>query len=232
MSDPRTVRIPPGGVWRVGRVAGPLSTRPPDPLDLADSDAGNRWDAVYASAETVYFGTATQACFAETLAGFRPDPAVVELVKDTAAWTHHMEPGAIDVDWRANRNLVRAVFDPAGDFVDITAHETIAWINSDPHFKSIPIIAQAGSGLTLSHLTADDRVVTRLLASIIHELKNPDGQHLYQGIRYESKHGQGLECWAVFRDRVLTMTAIDTKTIEKNDPGLEAMASLFGLTIH
>lgn len=55
-SAPRLVGLPQAGVWRVGWATDPMRTRQSRPLDLADSEAGNRFDAINAEFEVGYFG--------------------------------------------------------------------------------------------------------------------------------------------------------------------------------
>ncbi|MCG8376733.1 MAG: RES domain-containing protein, partial [Chlorobiales bacterium] len=69
---------PGAGVWRVGRTPDPIEfPDPPKADELDHSRAGNRFDSPTENFRVCYFATDLEACFGETLARFRPDPALI-----------------------------------------------------------------------------------------------------------------------------------------------------------
>lgn len=223
---PRFVALPAYGVWRVGWATSPLHSRSVRPLDLADTDAGNRFDAIAGEFTTSYCGTTRAACYAETLAHRRPKAALVKLVKDGGDWSAFMAPGTVEAEWRRKRVLVRSSAAPGRRYLDLHDHRTLAWLNRE--FRSVLTLAGVDE-LTLDSVTKGDRVLTRYIASWVHKLEIDDEEPLVDGIRYLSRHGADLECWAIFDRAELKLEA--TKTIDRDDPDLQRIAALFGLEV-
>ena len=74
----KVVGPPAGGLWRIGRTPNPRFGDPPDP-DLLDSpSAGNRLDSPTQAYRVCYFASTLDGCFGETLARFRPSPALID----------------------------------------------------------------------------------------------------------------------------------------------------------
>lgn len=225
---PRVVGLPDSGIWRVGWATSPLHAPPPRALDLADTDAGNRFDAIGADFETSYYGTNPSACFAETLAHRRPKPALLDLIADGDEWKYFMAPGKIEAEWRRKRLLTRVILEEADQrFLDLQNHRTLAWINRE--FRAVLLLADLDE-ITVDTITKGDRKVTRYIASWIYKFRDSSGEPLFAGLRYSSRHGGDLECWAVF-DRT-RIKPVETRTIRSDDPDLRRIAELFGLTVY
>jgi RES domain len=225
--SPKTVRLPAAGIWRVGWAKNPLHPQPPHALDLADTDAGNRFDSITADFETIYYGKNHAACFAEILAHRRPDPAIVELIDDGDSWTSFMRPGTVEAAWRRKRLLCRvALVNPEERFLDLHDHRTLAWLNRD--FRPLLVLSNLGE-VTVDSITKGDRMLTRYLASWLYKLRSPTGEPLFAGIKYLSRHGSDLECWALFDRTQIELR--ETMTIGKDNPDLKKIADLFGLIV-
>lgn len=117
---------PGAGVWRVGRTPDPIEfPDPPKADELDHSRAGNRFDSPTENFRVCYFATDLETCFGETLARFRPDPALI-----AAADEHGFMPaGEVPADWRNQRIAVQAEFMPSEllpelRFLDVEALST------------------------------------------------------------------------------------------------------------
>jgi len=93
-----------------------------------------------------------------------------------------------------------------------------------------PLTQMGVHDLDLGDITGKDRRVTRFLAQYVADLRNDDGGARYSGIRYLSRLGEHLECWAVFEGTRLE--EIERISIERNTSGLEAIATRYQLTVH
>ena len=222
---PETVKAP-NGIWRVGWASDPLYAPSPTAMDLADSEAGNRFDSLTGDFDTAYYGTTVEACYCETLAPRRPKPELADLVRESGEWVHYMEPGRVEAGWRRARVLVQVAEDPTAEFVDVTHQRTIAWLN----LELKPALAALGLGrITVAKLVGRRRLITRLISSYVHSLEDEQGRPLFAGIRYESQYGANLECWAVYEHFIVT--EIDRRIIDQADPALQQTAKLLGLEI-
>jgi hypothetical protein len=222
------VDLPAGGIWRVGRAPNPFAWNRPDPVDTGDPGCGNRFDSFHGDYAVVYFGTSPEACFAETLARFRPSPALASLVADEWARNHWIRPGNVPADWRDSRILVRAVVPNALPFVDVADADSLE------AFRTAPRIAQwltaFGVGdLDLAALVGSDRRVTRLISQWAHDEESDDG-FSYGGIRYISRLGAGYECWAVFEGSPIA--ELERRPILSQDADLCVVARRYGLSVH
>jgi len=225
---PHLVAAPAEGLWRLGWATSPLHALPPQALDLADSRAGNRYDPIVPDFEVQYFGTTRAACYAETLAPRRPSPAYADLLRQSGEWSTHMGPGTVEAEWRRKRVLTCSLSEQTNErFLDISHHRSIAWLNAQ--LPSL-LVALGFETITLSEVTQGDRRLTRSISSWLHGLRDGEGQPLFDGVRYPSRHGEDFECWAVFADRVLMRTLL-TQTVELDDPDLKYVANLFGLLV-
>lgn len=132
-SGPRVVEPPRSGLWRVGRSPDPLHFGDPLDPDLLDSPtAGNRFDSPTQDYRVCYFATSVEACFGETLARFRPSPALAVVAQEDG----FMGVGEVPADWRHRRLAVRVMPSPserlaAIRFLDVEAAPTRAVLRSE-----------------------------------------------------------------------------------------------------
>lgn len=219
------------GVWRIGRKTDPFAfSRPAEPLLETGKPASprRRFDSALANFSTGYFATQREAAFAETMALYRPDTEFVELLPDDDS----IGVGGLPADWRDQRLIVNARLEPSEtrpylDFVDLEDSETIAEINKDLK----PILALFGiPNLTLGVLHSDDRIATSWIATYLELATDAEGHPRYAGIRYASKYGADLECWAVFEGVEIERRSIDVIHIDDSD--LKKIAKRFNLRVY
>ncbi|HEX7133734.1 MAG TPA: RES family NAD+ phosphorylase [Iamia sp.] len=222
---PRIVEAP-DQFWRVGWRTNPGSGPGPTPLNMADTRAGNRFDAIDASFAVIYAADSRYTALLEAVAPLRPDRRLDHQVGDWAE-RGFMLPGSISAEWRNKRVWAGGAVPGGGRFLDLHAPGTLAWMNDEA--RAI-IAAFDLRELTLAHIVGDDRSLTRTLATWLHHKLLPSGDHQFDGLRFESKHGSGLECWAIF-DRTAAVFG-HSGPIRLSDPEVACVEADLGVKFH
>jgi len=217
-------------LWRLGRA--------PEPWAWADrSYAGDqRWDDADGEFRTVYAADSAYGCFVETLAHFRPDPAVAaalgSIVVDPADAADYpsRRPGEVPLNWVDSRRLSSAAV--SGIFCDVTGAPTIAAMR--PHF--LELVAQLG--LTdfdaAAIKAARPRVLTQHIASWLYR-REAQPNRFWDGVAFASRHGDELRMWAIFErpgDRPFSrLLSIQSESeVARSNSDLRAAFALHGLT--
>lgn len=219
--EPRVVQIP-DTVYRIGRTSDPRRFSEIRPQDAALPHAGNRYDVP--GGAVLYAATEVKACFAETLARYRPTPKMRDLLKDE---TDFVICGGVPRDWRLRRTIASVSTSQALPFFDVDAPETHEFLSE----KLAPQLVALGyeQNLDISDIRNSDRRLSRLIALEAYNAVDDDGVPLYSGIRYTSRVADGWECWAIFDGTDTYITS--QRSIEHNDPDMTAIASLWGLRV-
>lgn len=199
------VEQPGVALWRVFRTAqGPLN--PPIRAGIPDKRWG-RFDVP--GVVTVYGATNPRGAYVETLATLVPaEVDYAELFDDVAPgenpvaqdWSdmHHMPPGSTAAQWRRDRQLCEMLLRRPGRYIDVTAGDTISTLRG--HFAEwAPSQVPRYRQIDVSVLTGPDRVVTCAVAKWLRGQVLDDGS-VPAGVRYMSRHGGELPCWAVWVD--------------------------------
>lgn len=229
MTEPATVHFPSTGVWRLGRGPDPLQWRRPEPVDTSQPGAGNRFDSFHGNYGVIYAATHIEACYAETLARFRPSPTLSDLVRQDWQTSNWMAVGSVPADWRNSRILVRIEAEQPLPFIDAGSSDTMESFSDDPRIGQW-LQSFGVESLDLSHVIGHDRRVTRLLSQWTAEMRDDEDNFLYGGIRYVSRLGAEFECWAIFEGTKLE-TAERCSVLE-TDSDLCRVAERYHLTIH
>lgn len=131
MPELATATPPKEGLWRVARGEPFAVGEPAAPLTGAATDPGigNRFDSALGNFRVWYFATKLEACYGETLATLRPDPAVRAAVDGEDDC--FMPLGQIAADWRQQRIAVRATFPEGRPFLDVEAASTRAILRDE-----------------------------------------------------------------------------------------------------
>lgn len=189
-----------------------------DPIDASLPSTGNRFDVP--GGGVLYCCSQLGGCYRETLARFRPDPTLAHLDEGTP--NHFMAAGMVPASWRDARRTYTLSLEDAAPFVDVEHEETRALLDQ-------VLDGRIADSLDVSDVRGRDRLLTRAIAEWVYTQVDEDDDGAYSGVRYMSRHGD-FECWAVFDG-----TPIDDvrppQAIEANDPVLQEVARLFGLTI-
>lgn len=218
----------------MGRAPDPLT--PPDVVPLSalhKPNLGNRFDSPLGAYKTLYFSTTLSGCYGETLARFRPDPALRAVVGNEWRDAGLMNIGAIPADWRQRRIAVHVRFPGTHEF----AHG-VRFLDVEALGTREALLGELGSVLAFyGHQDLDvptvrgrDRRITRWIAQWAHDATDDEGRPRFAGIRYLSRLNSDWECWAVF-DHV-PMEELSRRPILPTDDALRSVAESYGLTLH
>lgn len=224
-TGPAVVEVPASGLWRVARGDDPLAV----PLSSSSGDAAraNRFDPLTLDYGVLYFGTSLEVCFAETLARLRPDLSLLALVEQDWADADFMPVGSVPTDWRQRRTAVRVQLTKGTRFVDIDSPQTHQFLRKE---LALGLSTLGVKELDVSTVRGDDRRVTQMISEWVY--RNGDGQGgEVAGIRYESRLGNGWECWALFDDVAIEKVVAERMSITLDLPDLQRIAKLFDLTV-
>jgi hypothetical protein len=226
MAHVQWTSAPDTGFWRIGRSPDPIRFSPaPEPEALDSPTAGNRFDSPTRGYSVCYFATQLAGCFGETLARFRPDPALAAVATEDG----FMDSGDVPADWRYRRLEVRATPTQNGNpiqFLDVEHLDTRQALRD----KLGGLLAFYGyHDLDVAVIRGADRRITRYVGAWAYDQRNPDGNPTYAGIRYLSRLNTSWECWAVF-DRV-KLTELERRPILQGDEALAGVASTYGLRV-
>jgi hypothetical protein len=230
----KTAEAPAAGAWRVGRSPDPLVLSDPLlPSELSGRLTGNRFDSPTGGYRVLYFATDLKGCYGETLARFRPDTHLLELLREEWEARGWMNVGDVPASWRQRRIAVRARFVAGGRFsrgvrfLDVEAARTREVLKRE----LAGVLSYWGyADLDVSTVRGGDRRVTRLIGQWAYDKADDDGRPLYAGIRYLSRLNSSWECWAVFED--VEIEEVERRAVLATEPALERVAKLYGLTVY
>ena len=222
---------PPERLFRIARAPDPWSW--PDWSHAGpDGTFGNRWDDPDSSYRVLYAASDRLGSFVEVLGRFRPDPHVVQGIKEIAGEDDGaLRPGQIGASWLAWRRLGEATI--AGRYVDIGHSESLAVLRSDLAARAVhyalPDLDAAAIRLRVP------RRFTQEISRYVHAQTSSSGR-AFDGIAYVSRLGDELRLWAVFepateaeaagliRDPLISRIAPD-------DANLQRALEIHGLTL-
>jgi hypothetical protein len=210
------VDSPPRGNFRIARSSfGPLApvSREAEPDGSLDTDGWSRFDTV---GHTLYSTDDQLTAFMELLAPYRTeinkkrralqkDADAVGIPLDeywalvVADWEEAgtMRARWLPKAWRDGRAIYRLDY-PPGWWVDITSTATLTALSAqlDNELANLGITG----GLTLAHVTDDDRAVTTMIAGYLRDTVTLFDGTQPLGVRFTSKHGHPAggtgTCWA------------------------------------
>ena len=222
MSEPATADIP-ATIYRVGRNRRLLQFSQITPEDATLPRAGNRFDVP--GGAVLYAGSTVEACYAETLARYRPSPKIREIVRGEDPG--FMVAGGVPQDWRLQRSVAQVAADHPLPFLDVESPETLEFLSRELSRDLVSLGYEAN--LDFSDICNRDRRLSRAVAAHAYTASQADGSPLYSGIRYASRLNPQWECWAIFDGTEVRLTA--QRAIELRDEDLKAVEQLFGLRI-
>lgn len=216
---------PDGVLYRLGR--GPDPWAWPDWAYASyDGTFGNRYDDPRGEYRVLYASSQRLGPFLETLARFRPDPAIVlaEIADDPRDETFRTAPaGIVPSSWLDARLLGTARCTTT--FADIG------------HAKSLACLRESLALLMVHHgldeldaaaiRTQAPRRFTQEISRHIYEYTTTNGERAFQGIRYLSRLGDDIENWAIYEPAKIDL--IEVKGIRLDDPDFRQAMELFGL---
>lgn len=189
---------------------------PANPVPRSQKPGSRRdWSRFDTAGSTLYLAGDQRTAYAESLSWARMTPGhrkSLQKIADFAGisleqvsaevredWERSgkMTPGWIPVDWRAGRILYTLHIDQPGEWIDLTATESVAAINRGLGEELNDLYGE--TFLTLSTLTGDNREATTLIAAWLREQVLDSGAYSL-GVKFHSKRGGGI-CWAYWMRR-------------------------------
>lgn len=243
------VEGPPNELWRVHKAQyGPLN---PPPRSGTPDQSWSRFDIP--GWAVLYAASTRLGAYLESLAYAKPAPLpLTELFDDEAApvqtqWAEagHMAVGQVGRQWRDVREV--SSFHRHGDLqapvVDLASAGTIAYLRDTVNHWAPPELQKDPLQVDLSLLTGSDRRLTTQVAWWLARTTLPTGVRPI-GLRYPSRHGTDLDCYALWvdLDRHGPATPISdavqteyrmgySRTIDYTDNDLQAAAELLGVSV-
>lgn len=225
----RAVRAP-LVVHRIGRAPDPWAW--PDWSYATDEGTfGNRYDDPRGAYRVLYASTQRRGCFLETLARFRPDPALVaelaEIAGDPRDRRFQTAPaGAVPPGWLRRRRVGRARL--SGEFFDVGHSSSLAWLHAllAPRLVHYGIADLDAAAIRLSA----PRRFTQEVGRAIYEQADAKGGRRFAGLRYLSRIGDEFENWALFEPASIA-AAKPAERLKRDDPDLLAALELLGLAL-
>lgn len=191
---PLTAAADPGRVWRIGYAPEPWRWTP---WQYTGSNGifNGRWDDPRGSFRTVYAGSTLLACLLEVLAPFRTDPYItdeLDAIDDDDDFPSG-RPGLVPRSWLSRRRASVATL--IGVYCVVTDRESLATIRTVllPAALRLGLADIDGGALRLSA----PRELTQQVAAWLYDLHDGD-RTVFDGVAFESRHGDGLPLWAVF----------------------------------
>lgn len=241
----------PGTLWRVHKQAyGALN---PPARDGDPDESWSRFDI--AGFATLYGGVNELTAYEESLAYARVDPEEyeglfddedVEPVSEQWARLGHMSEQHMPAQWRAVRSLSSFVPKRAEDLtiINVGSGDTLAYLRATMGQWAVRLEPFPPTDLDVSGVTGSDRRLTCAVAWWLQRHTLPDGRRP-DGLRYNSRHGTDMECYALWVDlgNYPTGTPIadavesvyectETRAIECHDHEFKRAARRLRLVVH
>jgi RES domain len=212
---PRAVP-PPDVAYRLGRRPDPWAW--PSWAYATDGGTfGSRYDDPLGAYRVLYASTQRLGCFLETLARFRPDPAVVAELREIEGDDDTLAAGTVPASWLDDRCVGRAGL--TGVYCDIGHSQSLAWLRD-----------VVGADIDAAAIRRSvPRAFTQAVGRRIYELADGRGGSRFAGVRYGSRLGDEIVNWAVFEPAELLDPRAEP--LAREDPDLDEALLRFGLTM-
>lgn len=179
---------------RVGRAPDPWAW--PDWSNAGpDGTFGNRYDDPQGLYRVLYASSDRLGAFVEVLARFRPDPHVLEGLREIDGSDEAtLAPGHLPASWLEARRLGEAVV--AGNFADVGHSESLARLRRDLAGRIVHhgLVDLDAAAIRL----AAPRRFTQEVSRFVYEQTAPSGRRAFDGISYLSRLGDEFRNWALF----------------------------------
>lgn len=192
------VDVDPGVVWRVGFRPDPWAWTPWQ--YAVDGRFGGRWDDPAGEFRTVYAGESLLGCLLEVLAPFRPDPALAGVLSgidedptDTEQYPTG-PPGRVPEDWLRPRLASTARL--AGLYAAVSRMSSLGSLRD--RFGSLARRLRLPDLDASALKAAQPRELTQTIARWLYRNPADPGGRPVDGVRFDSRHGDGIALWAVF----------------------------------
>ncbi len=226
--QPRAV-APAGVVHRLGRRPDPWAW-PDWAFATDDATFGSRYDDPLGAYRVLYASTQRLGVFLETLARFRPDPAVVaalaEIAPDPGEPSDATLPaGTVPRRWLADRAVGRGRL--MGSYCEIAHSDSLAWLRTA---MAARLVHYGLADLDAASVRLSvPRRFTQEIGRRIYELADERGERRFAGLRYLSRLGDEIENWAIFEPAEILDQG--TEALEEGDPDFAEALERLGLTL-
>lgn len=182
--------------------------------------------------QVIYCATWLAGAVGEVCARQRPELAAL-----AARGLGGPEQGYISQEWCRTRAAGYTTLDPGLLFVDVAATSSVQALRESQRLAALAL--QHGyNDIDRSLVLGQDRRFTQEIARVIYEGSDIasgglPGQPLGKvvaGIRYESRHPTGWECWALFHTRVVHYPG-EYDMLDVMDKDVREAASVLGLKV-
>jgi len=219
--------VPGGPLYRIGRQPEPWAW-PDWAYAGEDGTFGNRFDDPESEYRVLYASSERLGPFLETLARYRPDPAVVaeEIAGDPRDALFPTRPaGVVPPRWLEERSLGIARCE--GTYADLGHSRSLAHLRDA---LAAAILRHGLDDLDAATIRASAPIrLTQEISRHVYECTTGDRARAFEGIRYLSRLGDDIHNWAIFEP-----AEIDPQSVEKirhHDPDLRAALELFNLVL-
>lgn len=193
----------------------------------------HRYDDPLREYRVTYASTSRLAAFVECLDQFRPEPDFISAIGEIEVEPGEPETidaGVVPQAWISEHHIGEAHL--TGTYAAITSKEWISHLRAEMNgsWRNHGVDDLDASALRRS----DRRALTQAVSRLVYEHSTPDGQPMYDGIRYPSKHGDDLKNWAIFELSHRTYnpwTVMCREPIRSDDPDLLAACDLLHLRL-
>lgn len=218
---------PSGPLYRLGRRPNPWAW--PDWAYAGDDGTwGNRFDDPASEYRVLYASSERLGPFLETLARFRPDPAIAaeEISGDPRDSEFVTNPaGLVPIGWLEDRALGTARCEAS--FADVGHARSLAYLRDA---LAAALLHYGLGDLDAGTIRATGpRRFTQELSRHVYECTTDDGARAFEGIHYLSRLGDDLDNWAIYEPA--SVEVIDVEELRGDDPDLLAALELFGLVL-
>ncbi|MFQ5515819.1 MAG: RES family NAD+ phosphorylase [Myxococcota bacterium] len=225
------VVVPEGPLYRIARLPDPWAW--PDWANMgSDGTFGNRWDDPQAVYRVLYASSSRLGALMEVLARFRPDPHILEALKDVEDedGPGFQPPGDLDVGWLWSRCLGVAQLE--GEFVDVGHSTSLARLREALASR---IVHHGLDDLDAAAVRlAAPRRFTQEISRYVYDRSTAEGQRRFAGIAYRSRLGDEFRNWAIFESAggaVPWVGRPSIRAIEPDDPDLLRALELLGVRL-
>jgi hypothetical protein len=217
-----------GLVHRVGYPPEPWAWTP---WEFADQGVfTGRWDDPDGTWRTLYVGDSRLACYLKVLAPMRPDPRLAEELADInedpddAVLYPTLGNGLLPRTWASTRRVGQGRL--SGWYALPADKETLTTLRA--RFLTMAVRLELPDVDASAVRVSAPRQFTQSVAAWLYLQTGPDGAPL-SGVRFDSRHGDGLTLWAVFErpgDEPVSaqLSELTSESVDPSDPELvEAM---------
>lgn len=138
------------------------------------------------------------------------------------------EKGIIPSKWYLERQVSSVRVRTDLPLLDLSLAATIQYVREE---LAMTVYALGIPDLDLSRVTDGNRRLTRAIARWVYNLKSDDGHPLFSGIKYTSRFGTDLPCYALFDGRYEIVGDVESYSLQATTPALIEAASILRLEI-